>query len=61
MGWIDEARAAMIVADHRQQAEYRRAIRAAAGEEAHRLEAKYRWFDRNDERFLARAPAAQPS
>jgi hypothetical protein len=61
MRWIDEAGTAMIVADHRQQAEYRRVIRAAAGEEARRLEAKYRWFDRNEERFLSRAPATQPS
>ena len=61
MRWINEARTAVIVADHQQQAEYRRAIRAAAGEEAIRLEAKYRRFARNDERFLARAPAAQPS
>jgi hypothetical protein len=58
---LNEVRAEAIIADHLQQAEHRRAVRAAAGQDGDRLAAEYRRSARFSKRSLARKLAAQSS
>jgi hypothetical protein len=58
---MNEVRTAAIIADHQQQAEYRRAVRAAASQQVDNLATESRRSTRNQKRSLARRPVTQSS